>query len=93
MAWTPGGQPAPLPPAYPEHEVWRVVKDTRAATASIRDLPHGRELRVLVGDDLLTAIVYRPGEANELAEMATGLRQSFEAKGWTLLATDDAVTH
>jgi hypothetical protein len=60
------GSPMPPPPIYPEHVVWRVVKDTRWAEARIRQVPYGRELRFVVGgadceEVLIQSTVYTAG--------------------------------
>ena len=72
-------------PTFHDRVVWRVVKDTRWTEARIRQVPHGRELRFVVGgagreDTLMHSNVFREAEA--LAAYATGIRQTFEAKGW-----------
>ena len=59
--WLSGPPRETLAPT-PVREVWRVQRDTRTASAVIRAHPLGSELLVRVGDDLLTAVVFRPGE-------------------------------
>ncbi len=86
MSWL--GGPAAPPAVYPEHTIWRVEKDSRWAEARIRQVPHGRELRFIVGgagreDTLMHSNVFR--DAERLADDATGMRQTFEAKGWALV--------
>ncbi len=86
MSWL-GGE-APPPPVYPEHTVWRVEKDTRWAEARIREVPHGRELRFVIGgvgreEVLMHSNVFRDAQA--LADYSTGMRQTFTAKGWELV--------
>ena len=72
-----------------ERVLWRVVKDTRAAEARIRLMGHGCELVITVGAELLMTTLYRDGEAAELAVMSTGIRQTFEGKGWQLQPADE----
>ena len=71
--------------------VWRIRKDTRFAEARIRDLPAGRELRlVLCGDgqdeQLLWSSVYDLTEASALGDASTGVLQEFQQRGWQLHA-------
>ena len=51
-------------------------------------MPHGRELRFIVRDGgredaLMHSNVFRDAQA--LADYATGIRQTFTAKGWALV--------
>ncbi len=75
-------------PTFHERVVWRLIKDTRWAEARIRQVPHGYEVRFVVGGDgreetLMHSNVFREGHA--LAAYATGIRQTFEVKGWVLM--------
>jgi hypothetical protein len=86
--WTPGRR-VPALPTHPAHTICRVVKDSRWAEGRVREVPHGRELRFVVGgtgriETLMQSAVYCPSESAELAEMSAGTLQNFVAHGWTL---------
>jgi hypothetical protein len=81
------GLPAPPPPNHPEHTIWRVMKDSRWAEGRVRDVPHGRELRIMVGTELVWSCVYRGGaESAELGTASTGVLQDFQRLGWRVVA-------
>jgi hypothetical protein len=85
------GRAAAATPAYPEHVIWRVEKDTRWAEARVRDVPHGAELRFMVGgqgrdDVLMQSTVYRGSDDPALHTMSEGTRQNFVGHGWTLVS-------
>ena len=70
------GRPAPEAPEFPERAIWRVEKTSRWAEARIRDLPHGCELRFVVGGEgrdevLMQSTVYRAGDKAALSTMST----------------------
>lgn len=80
----------PPPPELPtDRVVWRVTKDERWAEARVRVVPHGTELRMVVGGDgreetLMQSTVYRRGQSDELGVMSQGTLQNFLGHGWTL---------
>jgi hypothetical protein len=85
LSWL--GGPAPAPPVYPESIIWRVEKDTRWAEARIRQVPHGHELRFVVGgagrdETLMQSTVYRDGQSDELGGMTRGTLDNFLGHGW-----------
>jgi hypothetical protein len=81
------GLPAPPPPTYPEQSIWRVAKpDGRWAEARVRTVPHGHELRIVVGAELMWSCVYRAGESAELGVASQGVLQDFRRHGWTVTA-------
>jgi hypothetical protein len=66
------------------------VKDTRWAEARLRHVPHGSELRFVVGgvgraDELMQSTAYARGAQHELADMSRGTLQNFQGHGWTLV--------
>ena len=90
MAWEPPSLPRLAQAPVSERSLWRCVKDSRAAEARVRTMVHGSELRITVGDQILLTTLYRQGEAGQMAEMSTGIRQTFEHKGWQLQGADEA---
>jgi hypothetical protein len=83
------GLPAPPPPIYPERIVWRATKDSRYAEARVRDVPHGWELRSVVGgagrdEQLMHSCIYRQGESAELGIASQGVLQDSLRLGWML---------
>lgn len=95
LSWL--GRGSPPPPAYPESTVWRVEKDTRWAEARVRQVPHGRELRIVVGGagrqpELMQSGVYREGESNDLGVMSRGTLANFVGHGWRVAATAETTS-
>jgi hypothetical protein len=83
MDWEQGrwdSTPRPVAaPTFNDQVIWRVTRDTRWAEARIREVPHGRELRFIVGgagreDTLMHSNVLRDAQA--LADYSTGIRQT-----------------
>jgi hypothetical protein len=73
--------PPPVPPV--EHVLWIVRKDIREARALVRVMPHGRELRCFVGDQLAWSRLFRDhDDSRALGEMAEGACVLFEDHGW-----------
>lgn len=66
----------------PERLHWRLLKDGRVAEATIRTLPHGDEIRITVGDQFLPSSFFR-ADPDGLEAFSTGIKQTFEHKGWT----------
>jgi len=62
--------------------LWRVVKQGRTA-AKVPSLPHGGEVRVMVSGQFLTSSLFRD-DPKSLSVFLVGMRQTFEAKGWSL---------
>jgi hypothetical protein len=78
--------PQPPAPALVERTIWRVQKDRRHAEARVRTVPHGHELRIVVGDELMWSCVYRSGkESAERGTASTGVLQDFQRLGWTVV--------
>lgn len=90
LSWL--GRGAAPPPAYPESVVWRVEKDSRWAEARVRVVPHGHELRIVVGGagrqpELMQSTVHVPRTGSEeLAQMSTGTLNNFLGHGWRVAA-------
>jgi hypothetical protein len=79
IGFRPSGPVAPPP----QITLWVVLKDTRNARATVRQHPHGRELVVLVGEDIAWSRLYRDHEdSRDLGLMAEGTRLDFERLGW-----------
>ena len=78
------GVPVPaVAPARPaERVLWRLRKGERIAEASVRELPHGDELRFIADNVLRWSQVFR-GDRRELTARANDKRQDFERLGWT----------
>jgi hypothetical protein len=72
--------PTPSTPPI-EHVLLIVRKDNREARALVRQHPHGRELVVMVGQDVGWSRLYKDHE-DGLGEMAEGCRLNFERLGW-----------
>jgi hypothetical protein len=72
------------PPSPPiEHVLWIVRKDNQEARAIVRHDPLGRELVVMVGQDIGWSRLYRDHEdIRAPGEMAEGCRLDFERLGW-----------
>jgi hypothetical protein len=83
--WSWLARPQPAAPLLIERTVWRVTKDTRHAEARVRAVPHGHELRILVGAELMWSCVYRSGESAELFTASTGVLQDFQRLGWSVV--------
>ena len=66
-----------------------VEEDGRAAQARARVMAHGTELLITVGTEVLLTTLYGEGEAAKLAELSTGIRQTFVWKGWQLQPADE----
>ena len=76
---------APRRPPPPPHEItlWVARKDRRHARALIRQHPLGRELVVMIGQDIGWSRLYRDHkDSRTLGEMAEGCRLDFERFGW-----------
>ena len=50
---------------------------------------HGSELVITVGAELLLTALYRDGDAAQMAQMSTGVLQTFIRKGWALQSADE----
>jgi hypothetical protein len=78
-------RPKAATPPLVERTIWRVTKDTRHAEAHVPTVPHGHELRIVVGDELIWSRVYRSGaESVELDTASTGVLQDFQRLGWRI---------
>ena len=72
--------PPPTPPR--EITLWVVRKDTRHARALVRQHPLGRELVVMVGEDIGWSRLYRDQEdSRALGQMAEGCRLDSSGAG------------
>lgn len=85
------GRAAPSEPAPADNVLWRVEKDTRWAEGRVRHVPHGSELRFVVGgqgrdETLMLSVVYRAGDDPALAVMSAGTLQNFVGHGWAAVA-------
>jgi hypothetical protein len=84
--WSWLSHPQPAAPAVVERTIWRVHKDTRHAEAVVRTVPHGHELRIVVGTELMWSCVYRSGAGSaELGTASTGVLQDFQRLGWRIV--------
>lgn len=85
------GRTAPAAAVHVDRLVWRVEKDSRWAEARVRSVPHGEELRFVVGglgrdESLMQSTVYAPGDGASLGEISAGTLQNFIGHGWALVA-------
>lgn len=85
------GRTAPPEPTPTDHALWRVAKDSRWAEARVRHVPHGSELRFVVGgqgrdETLMQSVVYPAGDDPALAVMSAGTLQNFVGHGWAAVA-------
>ena len=80
------GVPVPVPqsPRPMERLLWRLRKGDRIAEASVREMPHGCELRFIADNVLRWSQVFR-GDRSELTARAHEKRQDFERLGWTAM--------
>ena len=75
-----------------EFHVWRVTKGALRAEALVRLTVRGRELRVMVNDELMFSHLFAgDDDGRRLGEQSTGTLQSFLGQGWALSPDSDVV--
>lgn len=72
-----------MPVRSPERVIFCVFKDSRLVRGVVRELPHGRELCVLLGDgELLFTRLVRPSDQTTIDAEAAAARDALIGAGW-----------
>jgi hypothetical protein len=66
--------------AAKELELWRVTKDTRLLRCVVRYLPHGLDLRLMLGDEFRTTELHK--DAPRVHARADEWRTALLERGW-----------
>ena len=76
---------SPLPPPPPnERTLWVLRRGFRVTRAVVRLFPHGRELRLLVGEELAWSRLFRDdAQGPTLNTFAEHALRTFTSCGWT----------